>query len=243
MSRYSKIRSKRANEDCTSVETWSIEPMGKNRRDWSVVKPTSMPAWIAGLPGGCPLFTQPATRYTRAGVIEKNVPTTAKNDRPIIVCRICRPVRRTFSSRNRSISWRWRPNDFDRRMPLTLRVSSVIEVMSAMVFCVLLATSRRARPTLTVSHRNSGNRASESSVSGTERANITTMVLTIVVMLASTLDAVSVTTVCTPPTSLERRDWISPVRVVVKNRSGMNCRCAYSALRRSCITRSPTRFA
>ena len=33
-------------------------------------------------------FTIPATRYTSAGMIEKNVPTTAKNDRPIIVCRI-----------------------------------------------------------------------------------------------------------------------------------------------------------
>jgi hypothetical protein len=37
-------------------------------------------------------------------------------------------------------------------------------------------------------------------------------------------DIVSVTTAWTPPTSLARRDWISPVRVVVKKRSGMNCR-------------------
>jgi hypothetical protein len=35
------------------------------------------------------------------------------------------------------------------------------------------------------------------------------------------LEAVSVSTACTPPTSFERRDWISPVRVEVKNRSGM----------------------
>ena len=34
---------------------------------------------------------QPATRYTSAGVIEKKIPTIAKNDRPIIVWRICRP--------------------------------------------------------------------------------------------------------------------------------------------------------
>ena len=41
-------------------------------------------------------------------------------------------------------------------------------------------------------------------------------------MITTTLDrtddAVSVTTVETPPTSLESRDWISPVRVDVKNR-------------------------
>ena len=47
-----------------------------------------------------------------------------------------------------------------------------------------------------------------------------------VVMLASMLDAVSVRTPWTPPTSFDRRDWISPVRVEVKNLSGMCCRCA-----------------
>ena len=41
----------------------------------------------------------------------------------------------------------------------------------------------------------------------------------------SRLAAVEVTTDCTPPTSFASRDWISPVRVVVKNRSGMYCRC------------------
>ena len=103
MSRYSKIRSNSAIDDWTSVETCSIEPIGKNSRDWSVVKATIVP-------GGdrcrrrVSLITQPATRYTSAGVIEKNVPTTAKNDRPIIVWRICRPVRRSFSSWNRPIS-------------------------------------------------------------------------------------------------------------------------------------------
>jgi len=37
-------------------------------------------------------------------VIEKKVPTTAKNDRPIIVWRTCRPVSRWFSCWNRPIS-------------------------------------------------------------------------------------------------------------------------------------------
>ena len=64
-----------------------------------------------------------------------------------------------------------------------------------------------------------------------------------VTTLDSTFDAVSVTTDCTPPTSFDSRDWISPVRVVVKNRSGMFCRCAYRELRRSCMTCSPTWFA
>src|SRR4029453_18468803 len=49
-SRYSKIRSNSASEDCTSVETCSIEPIGKNSRDWRVVKPTSIPAAITSDP-------------------------------------------------------------------------------------------------------------------------------------------------------------------------------------------------
>ena len=89
---------------------------------------------------------------------------------------------------------------------------------------MLVATSRRARPTFTVSQRKSGISASDRRVSGTESQIITASVLMIVTMFASTLEAVSVTTDCTPPTSFAMRDWISPVRVVVKNRSGMNCR-------------------
>ena len=38
--------------------------------------------------------------------------------------------------------------------------------------------------------------------------------------------AVSVTTAWTPPTSLLSRLWISPVRVSVKKRRGIFCRCA-----------------
>ena len=71
-----------------------------------------------------------------------------------------------------------------------------------------------------------GMSASERIVSGTDRATIAINVLTIVTTLASTFDAVSVTTACTPPTSLDRRDWISPVRVEVKKRSDMCCRCS-----------------
>ena len=106
-------------------------------------------------------------------------------------------------------------------MPLTESVSSVTVVMSAMVFCVLVATSRRARPTLIVSHRNRGVSASDRIVSGTEMISIAITVLTITTTFARIDDAVSVTTLCTPPTSFASRDWISPVRVCVKNRRGI----------------------
>ena len=55
-------------------------------------------------------------------------------------------------------------------------------------------------------------------------------IATIVESATATLDvmddAVSVTTACTPPTSFARRLWISPVRVAVKNRSGIRWRWA-----------------
>ena len=111
-------------------------------------------------------------------------------------------------------------------MPLTLSVSSVMAVRSARVSCVVVETARRARPTLTVSHRKNGIMNSDRMVSGTDRINMATSVLMMTTTLASTLEAVSVTTDCTPPTSLASRDWISPVRVVVKNRSGIAWRCS-----------------
>ena len=55
------MRSNSANELWTSVETCSIEPIGKNRRDWSVVNATMVPAVIV-LEVGFALITQAATR-------------------------------------------------------------------------------------------------------------------------------------------------------------------------------------
>ena len=58
-------------------------------------------------------------------------------------------------------------------------------------------------------------------MSGIDIQNIAIKVEMITTTLDNTDDAVSVTTVETPPTSLESRDWISPVRVDVKKRNGM----------------------
>ena len=54
--------------------------------------------------------------------------------------------------------------------------------------------------------------------------------------------AVEVTTLWMPPMSFAIRDWISPVRVRVKNASDMRCKCRYTADRRSCMTRVPMTF-
>ena len=82
--------------------------------------------------------------------------------------------------------------------------------------------------------------ASDSSVSCHDSQAIAASVTTTLMTLLKTELAVSVTTPCTPPTSLARRLWISPVRVSVKNCRGMRWRCAYSASRRSCMTCWPT---
>src|ERR687892_220528 len=143
----------------------------------------------------------------------------AKKERPIICWRIWRPASRSFSRRNRSVSCRCLPNAFDSRMPETDSVSSVIADRSAMLLWVTAATSRRARPTRWVSQKKNGSVPRDSSVSCHESSSIATTVLITMTRLDSTPEAVSVTTDCTPPTSLERRDWISPVRVEVKNSS------------------------
>src|SRR6266540_2853283 len=120
--------------------------------------------------------------------MEKMVPITAKKDRPIIVWRIWRPVSRSFSCR-------WRPKAFDRRMPDTDRVSSVIDVRSAKDCCVTVATFCRAFPTLYVSHIKNGTMNNDSAVS----CHDTTSMAITVLMMTTTFDrideAVSVTTV------------------------------------------------
>ena len=67
-------------------------------------------------------------------------------------------------------------------------------------------------------------RKSESTVSCQESSSIAIRVLSRMTTFDRMLEAVSVTTVWTPPTSFDRRDWISPVRVPVKKRSAMCCR-------------------
>ena len=81
-----------------------------------------------------------------------------------------------------------------------------------------------------------GRRPRLRTVSRQSMMNIATIVLSATAKLLVTLEAVSVTTDWTPPTSFARRLWISPVRVSVKNRSGIDCRWEYNAARRSCMT-------
>ena len=71
-----------------------------------------------------------------------------------------------------------------------------------------------------------GTTQTERSVSCHERISIATRVEETMTTFETMLETVLVTTVWTPPTSFASRDWISPVRVAVKKRSDMRCRCA-----------------
>jgi hypothetical protein len=123
-----------------------------------------------------------------------------------------------------------------RSIPLTDTVSCVSAVISASDFCVSPLTSRRTLPTRYVRYMKNGSRPSDRNVRRQSMSNIATIVLAAIAKLLVTELAVSVTTDWTPPMSFARRLWISPVRVSVKNRSGIRWRCAYSAFRRSCMT-------
>ncbi len=65
-----------------------------------------------------------------------------------------------------------------------------------------------------------GSTATDSTVSCQLRKAIPAKVAAVRVRLATVVVAVLVTTESTPPTSLASRDWISPVLVAVKKRSG-----------------------
>ena len=125
-------------------------------------------------------------------------------------------------------------------MPLTQSVSSVATLMSASDCCVSVRATRRALPTRFAMNEKIGSIASDSTVRRQSMKSIAMIVLMTTATLLVTPAAVSVTTDPIPPTSLDRRLWISPVRVSVKKRSGIDWRRAYSAWRRSRITCWPT---
>ncbi len=180
---------------------------------------------MVGAVGSFWMASQPASQYTNAGVMEKIVPMIMKNQRPTMAWRICRAASLALRPRKRLIELACWPNVLLRSMPLTLRVSSVRADISASDICVSVETSRRTFPTRKVRYRKNGVSPSDRTVSRQSIRSIATTVLSATATLAVTELAVSVTTDCTPPTSLASRLWISPVRVSVKNRSGMRCRC------------------
>ena len=194
-------------------------PIGKKSRLWRVVNATMSPA--VGADGSPAAASAPASQYTNAGVIEKIVPMMAKNQRPTIAWRICSFASARLSALNFATDRSCAPNVLPSRIPETDSVSSVTALISARRFCVSPLTSRRTFPTRNVRYRKNGSIPRLMSVRRQSMNTIATIVDSATATLEVIEDAVSVTTACTPPTSLDSLDWISPVRVAVKKRSGM----------------------
>ncbi len=146
-------------------------------------------------------------------MIEKNVPTIAKNERPIIVWRIWRPGQPLVLAAEAPdlvalTPERLRQQDAADRQCLLGHRRQIGERPLG-----VRGHLRRAFPTFAVSQMKNGSMNRDRTVSGTDRISIATSVLAITTTFDRIDDAVSVTTDWTPPMSFASRDWISPVRV------------------------------
>ncbi len=144
--------------------------------------------------------------------------------RPAMRERTSSSASRSDSELKRSASAGPRPIVLPSRMPETDSDSCTSDEMSAIAPWRVVAMRRRSAPTRRASSTKKGVIASENSARRQSSSSIATTVAMTVVTLETIDVAVLVTTFCTPPMSLAMRDWISPVRVFVKNASESRCR-------------------
>ncbi len=161
-----------------------------------------------------------------AGMADMTIWMVDCRQRPAMSARTSRSARPSDSRAKSAVSARERPMVRPSRMPLTDSDSCMIVEIAASCFCRSVAILRRSLPTRRLIHTNTGSSSSETTVSFQSSATMATMVATTVVRLETREVAVLVTVDCMPPMSLAIRDCTSPVRVRVKNDSGIRCRCA-----------------
>ena len=116
-------------------------------------------------------------------------------------------------------------------------------VICVFIVALWIAASRDSRamvrPIQRAGNRNSGIRTSDSSVTCHEILSMTTSVSVSVTMLVITPEKVSENARCAPITSLPSLLTRAPVRVRVKNATGIRCTWSKTAVRRSRIKPSP----
>jgi hypothetical protein len=147
--------------------------------------------------------------------------------RPFMRAAVSTAVSRLFSSLKRRMPAASRPKALPSRTPDTESVSSVSAVMSTTVSCTARHFLWPAWPVRCVNHANTGTIANDRTVSCQLMRSIATSELTRMTTFASESWATWVMTSSMPETSFVRRDWISPVRVAVKNRSGIRLSRSY----------------
>ena len=142
---------------------------------------------------------------------------------------------------NSSASSRGRPNSFTRVAPGAENRSVICDVIAALCS----AASRWSAPTVAPTRRagitNTGSNTSASSVTCHDSSNMTARVRTSAMTLVTTPDNAEVNARWAPITSLLRRLTSAPVRVRVKNATGMLCTCSNTRRRRSTMMPSPRR--
>ncbi len=142
---------------------------------------------------------------------------------------------------NSSVRRSRRPRVRISRAPDTERDSSTDTVSSARACCWRAVTSRLARETRRVTHTATGTTSTDRRDRRHDRATIATAVATAVVRFAAMPVATSVMTPPSPPTSLSRREVISPPRVRVKKPRDWSWRRSKTFVRSWCMKDVPTR--
>ncbi len=130
-------------------------------------------------------------------------------------------------------------NAFASRIPETDSASCVIAESSESDSCTWVAMRARRWPTLRCTTASSGSSTIAISASCQLSRNMATNAAITVTVLPTTDDTVFDSTFATPPTSFARRDWITPVRVRVKNPSSISSRRLNRRSRSEAVTPLP----
>lgn len=215
--------------DCIAVA-------GATSRFSRLVKATTVPMEVGLAP---PASASPASQYTSAGTVISAVRRAAICQRPASADSRSRREISRESSAKRSRSARSLPIVLVSRTPATDSDSSTSVVSRASRVWRPRASDRRLLPRRNVNSRNSGTTMRPMIASCQSSTNSTTATATVVTPLLTTEFTVVLTTLSTPPTSLNTRERTSPVRVWVKNARDIRCRWPYTDTRRSFITDCP----
>ncbi len=149
------------------------------------------------------------------------MPMVAIRQRPAMLARTSRPTSFSDSVAKFAVRESARPMVRPSRMPLTDSDSVTIADIEAICFWRAVVIFLRSLPTRRLIQTKSGSSSRETRVSRQSRASMATTVATTEVRLETREVAVEVTVACMPPMSLAMRDCTSPVRVRVKNASGI----------------------
>ena len=153
------------------------------------------------------------------------------------------PICATRSARlpNSSASRDGRPNSLTSVAPGAEKRSVICVVIAALCAADSRSSCASRRPIRRAGITKIGSSTSASSVICHDSRSITTSASTSEIAFDTTPDSVHVNARWAPITSLFRRLTSAPVRVRMKNATGIRCTCANTVRRRSRISPSPIR--